>query len=445
MSQSLPPRPAPALEMDSLPVTALHVALAVCCGLGLGLDMMEMALGSVLSVVFSARPQVLPASELSFLLSAVYVGAIFGAPALGVLADRYGRRAILSMLLLWVGVVSFAIFRSHGSHELIVLRGLSGVALGAYPPVMMAYLTDQLPSRRRGQLVFCVSALATLGPPLGLFLIRKWTPIGPGGIEAWRWGFGVGGAGALLMSVAFLFLPESPRWLLHKQRGAAALAVYGRFARSRVILAAATPPDAETTSTPVDAQAGPSGLRRRLLTSALSFIAPWTSIGFPLVVGAVLAKKGFKLPDALLFIGVGLLGPTLSSLAAAQFIDRFERRGTLALLSGAALAAVLVFLMSDRPSLLIGSYFAFGMFTALHLPAATLYVAEVFPAGIRAEASASAWAMNRVGAALAPLVLIPLVRSEGSAHAFGLLALLWLCSLLLLVVAPRGQQRRKLV
>ncbi len=68
-----------------------------------------------------------------------------------------------------------------------VFRFISGLALGAYPPLTAAYLSDLLPPRRRGVLMLLCGALAFLGAPAMIFLIRWLTPIAPFSIEGWRW------------------------------------------------------------------------------------------------------------------------------------------------------------------------------------------------------------------------------------------------------------------
>jgi putative MFS transporter len=70
-----------------------------------------------------------------------------------------------------------------------------------------------------------------------------------------------------------------------------------------------------------------------------------------------------------------------------------------------------------------------------------MYGAELFPTVARARSIATAWAFNRIGAALAPLLLLPLLHSSGAVTMFGVIALTLLASMLLLGLAPRGRQR----
>ncbi|WP_447407084.1 MFS transporter, partial [Clostridium perfringens] len=84
--------------------------------------------------------------SLSLVLTAVYVGTVFGAVIAGYLADKFGRRLVMLGAMLVMLVTSLAIAASPNIEALVVTRGLSGLALGAYPPLMAAYLTDVLPS-----------------------------------------------------------------------------------------------------------------------------------------------------------------------------------------------------------------------------------------------------------------------------------------------------------
>jgi MFS transporter, putative metabolite:H+ symporter len=86
-------------RLDRLPLTRLHVAILAVCAGGFAFDLLEVALGGALSAVFSVPPHRIDASQLSQLIAAVYIGAIIGAPLLGWLADRFGRKRLLMAAL----------------------------------------------------------------------------------------------------------------------------------------------------------------------------------------------------------------------------------------------------------------------------------------------------------------------------------------------------------
>src|SRR6185312_6312083 len=101
------------------------------------------------------------------------------APLLGRVGDRRGRRIALAGVLLWLAPMSLGVACSEQSTWLIAFRLLSGLALGAYPPLMVAYLTDMLPPHRRGKFILFTVAIASLGPPAVMFFIRAATPLQP--------------------------------------------------------------------------------------------------------------------------------------------------------------------------------------------------------------------------------------------------------------------------
>ncbi len=428
-------------RMDRLPVTRLHGWAMLICALGMMLDTLEMSFGGVLATVLSAPPAPVPAGELSLLLAAVFLGAVVGAPALGWWADRHGRRTALVALLLWIAASSLGAALSHGVAALTLCRFLAGLALGGYPPIVIAYLTDLLPPQRRGRLIFGSLSLSLLGPPAAIFLVRWLTPLQPLGLEGWRWGFLLGGVGAALAGLLFLALPESPRWL--QARGRAADAENGcvAFERSRPlgdVSAAAVTNELARTDEPADAPAG----RRWPWVAALFSLSPWATVAFPLLTGAVLTQRGFKLDAALLIFGLSSLGPLVGNLVASTILDRIDRRLAMASCAFAMLACGTAFIFGSGTMSLIVAMGLFNLAISLYVTLLTVYGAELFPTGKRASATAGAWALNRIGGALGPLLLVPMLRSAGPATMFAVVAASLVATLAVLAAAPRGRQRQ---
>ncbi|ANB76476.1 hypothetical protein AYM40_30145 [Paraburkholderia phytofirmans OLGA172] len=114
------------------------------CGVGLFFDLLEIVLGNALSVVFSAPPHAATSRELSFLLSSLYIGAAIGAPACGFLADRFGRKVVLTLILFRLAALSVCEGMSPNIATLTLFRVLADVSIEAFWPLVVAYLTDIL-------------------------------------------------------------------------------------------------------------------------------------------------------------------------------------------------------------------------------------------------------------------------------------------------------------
>lgn len=424
-----------ASRMDAMPVTRLHLAATALCGCGLSLDLMEMGLGNVLSAVFSLPPWSASSQDLAWLLASVYMGAAIGAPLIGSWGDRYGRRVVLVLAMAWLAVTSALAAASADATQLSIARALGGLALGAYPPLMMAYLTDILPPARRGMLIFLTIAVGAIGPPAGIFLVRALSPDLLWGVAAWRWAFVAGALGSVLIAPLFLLLPESPRWLRARGRQDDAAAAYARFAASTHVFGAAAAPDGPAPAPPAAAAVRGEGLP---IVSLLYFLSPWSTIAFPLLIGAVLVNKGFRLQDTLLFVGVSTFGLLMGSLLSAGFIDRIQRRVTLAACAVGMAVCGMVFAMSESANWLVAAATLFILCGTLYLPTLTVYGSEIFPTPKRARFSAIAWACNRVGAALAPFLLLPLLHRLGAVAMTAAICLTLAASLAVLWCCPAG-------
>jgi putative MFS transporter len=173
------------------------------------------------------------------------------------------------------------------------------------------------------------------------------------------------------------------------------------------------------------------------------FLSPWATIGFPLLSGAVLVEKGFRVADSLLYVGVAMSGPSLGVLVGALLIDRLERRTALALCATAMALTALGFAASISPTMLMASGLAFNMVGAIYVGALSIYAAELFPTALRAAASSGAWAVNRVASALVPLALLPVLKTAGVMAMFTVVAAALVGSVVLvLACGPRGLARR---
>lgn len=153
-------------------------------------------------------------------ISASLWGTVCGAPLAGAVVDRLGRRRLISFcaLVYALAAAGLAVPAISGWHVVLVLRFLSGTAIGGFTVACPLYLAEMAPKELRGRLVSLfqvqvgIGVVAAFG--LGAVLIRTV----PASLY-WRWCFGLGAFPAGLLCLLAPGLPRDPRQLAGEANG----------------------------------------------------------------------------------------------------------------------------------------------------------------------------------------------------------------------------------
>jgi AAHS family 4-hydroxybenzoate transporter-like MFS transporter len=195
--------------IDKSKLSALQIVVIIMSGLVVWLDgyhIQSMALVvPALASEWSAK-----SSDFSLVLASALVGITLGGALLGPLGDRWGRRALLIASMALVGSASIATGYATGMTQLVILRFLTGLGLGASMPNATALTSDYMPSRRRAALVTLMFSGIAIGAFTSGFAAQ---PI----MDAfsWRGMFTLGGLLPLVMCLLLAATtPESIRLLL---------------------------------------------------------------------------------------------------------------------------------------------------------------------------------------------------------------------------------------
>lgn len=178
---------------------------------------------------FIQRDFELSAGWVGAIATAALVGALIGSLTLGPITDQVGRQRMLVIDIALFVVASLATALAWNAESLLFFRFLVGVGIGADYPISVAYITENVPARFRGQMVIGAFSFQAVGALLGalvgwitIFVFQRIAPelaIG----YAWRWMLGVGVALSVLVGgLRLLFLLESPSYYLAKGKYAAA-------------------------------------------------------------------------------------------------------------------------------------------------------------------------------------------------------------------------------
>jgi len=151
----------------------------------------------------------LPPKAFAPALSASLFGILFGAPFLGNLGDRFGRKPVIIIGCAVYGLGTLATARATNLDEIVVLRFFTGLGLGGLMPNIVALNAELAPKRLRAVLIILTFTGISMGAGL------------PGAVQAWLipsygWQivFWIGGFVPLAVACCLLFaLPESPRYL----------------------------------------------------------------------------------------------------------------------------------------------------------------------------------------------------------------------------------------
>jgi AAHS family 4-hydroxybenzoate transporter-like MFS transporter len=136
-------------------------------------------------------------------------GYMLGATLLSNLGDKFGRKKVIVAGGLLFGAFTLASAFSVTLRELLVLRFIAGIGLGASIPSAIALAAEYAPSRTRATTISILFIGYNLGSTAGGLVAAHFIPI-----FGWPVVFYVGGVVPILLSLTLIFaLPESVRFL----------------------------------------------------------------------------------------------------------------------------------------------------------------------------------------------------------------------------------------
>ncbi len=272
------------------------------------------------------------AVENGFMIAAVPLGALAGAVIAGRLTERLGRRRVLMLAAALFTVGALAAAAVQAVWMLMLARLVLGLAIGVAAVVAPLFIAEAAPLRIRGALVSTYQLAITAGIVLsyltGLVVTDE---------ASWRVMFALGAVPGITFLIGLCFLPESPRWLLLRDRESDAKASLVRLRGQAAGI------DGEIAAIRATVAA-----ERRVASQATSIMAPW--IRPALIVGTVLfflqqlsginaviyyaptifqhAGLSSGSTQVMATIGVGVVNFLVTSLAMT-LIDRWGRRPLL--------------------------------------------------------------------------------------------------------------------
>lgn len=181
-----------------------------------------------------------------FNVASILLGCAAGAFFAGSLADTYGRRGILIVAAALFILSAWGAGIATSSMEFIIYRLIGGLAIGAASIICPAYISELVPAEYRGKLS-SIQQIAIISGLTAAFVSNYALAHAAGGStqmlwanhEAWRWMFWVGIVPAAIFLFSLLVIPESPRFLVARDKKDQALKVltklYGAKTAERTV------------------------------------------------------------------------------------------------------------------------------------------------------------------------------------------------------------------
>ena len=380
--------------------------------------------------------------------AATFIGLLVACTFFAPIADRFGRRTIFTVGLLWFSACGVMMAFQTSATGLVFWRFMLAIGTGIEVITIDAYLSELVPKRTRGRAFAVSNSIHSCGQPLAALAAFSLVPYHLLGLEGWRWVVILGASAAIAVWPLRMLIPESPRWL----------AAHGKLADANRIVS-----DLETR---VEREIGhplPAPdpvvhrpphklgryqqifsreyLPRTLMLSLFHLLQAFGLFGFINWMPTFLVKQGLSITESLGYtFGMALVAP-FGGLVCLSFADKFERKWQIVGAALAIAAAGLVFANSRNPWIIVPA----GGFELLSAAVLSFnfhaYQSELFPTRIRVQAIGFVYSWSRVSAAFNAFVVAWVLGKYGAPTVFVLFTLSML--LVAISIAALGPKTRQ--
>lgn len=385
-------------------VGAFQYLIVSLCGLVMLLDGFDTQAISYMAPLM-AKEWNLPREMLGPIFSSALTGLMVGYLILSPLSDRFGHRRMLL-----VSTVTFALFTlatafAGSATEVIALRFLTGLGLGAAIPSAVALTSEFSPKRLRASFVLAIYCGFSLGFVAAGVAAASLLPV-----YGWRSLLWVGALAPLVLAVAlFLLLPESLDFLV--RNGADHKRIWTLLRRVDPRLTMATEPAAFTT----DQEEQRSAVRGifhsgRAAGTLLLWLVFIINLGefyaLQSWLPTILTSLNYSISTVALATSLTTTGGIVAVFVVGPAMDRLGSYGSLGVVYlGAVVFVALTGAALTRPEwvLLVAAFFA-GFCVSGGQKSVIALAAVFYPAPVRSTGVGWALGIGRIGGIGGPLL-----------------------------------------
>lgn len=314
-----------------------------------------------------------------------FIGMTIGGLTGGVISDMFSRRRTFLGAILLFSTASVVNGFAPNLTIFIISRALTGFGIFCLMVTSQAYIAEMAPGETRGKWQGRIAAVGFMAVPFIGILCRAIIPSSP---QAWRYIFYLGGLGYIAFVVGFIFLKESPRWLVSKGRVEEAEIIVYELSGINVDLK-------EAASKNVPKQNGFEvvyGMFTRKYIKRTLVLFFWMLCTVPaafVVVGwtpTLLVQRGLSVTDSLTASFILMIGVPVGCYISSLVSDKGGRKIPLAILSGLTGTFGLIFGHTTGfiPVIIVGFCLVASLMAGSFIT--FTYIAESYPTKMRNSA-----------------------------------------------------------
>ncbi|AWM81634.1 MFS transporter [Gammaproteobacteria bacterium ESL0073] len=347
--------------------------LLTIAGLGWLFDAIDVGLLSFVLAALANDWQ-LTSKTIAWIGSINSIGMAVGAFLFGLLADRFGRRAIFIFTLLLFSVASGLTALTTGITFFLILRFFIGLGLGGELPVASTLVAESVEPHERGKIIVLLESFWAFGwiiaALIGYFIITDY---------GWRIAMLLSALPAFYAVYLRINLPDSPHYNAQK--------IKPKIINNLKMLWSK------------------DYKKATLMLGIVWFCVVFSYYGMFLWLPSVVILKGFDLVKSFEYVLIMTLAQLPGYFTAAWLIDRVGRKFVLiTYLLGTAISAYFFGIAETVIQLVLSgmflSFFNLGAWGALYA-----YTPEQYPTTIRATGAGTAAGIGRIGGILGPLMI----------------------------------------
>jgi MFS transporter, putative metabolite:H+ symporter len=422
-------------RLDRLPATRYVWKLITLLSLGGFFELYDVSLtasispGLIRAGIFHAGARGLfSLTDQASFAASTFLGLFVGTVAIASVADRYGRRAIFTISLLWYAAATVIMALQNNALMIDLWRFIASIGIGVELVTIDSYIAELVPKQIRGR-AFAVNHIVQLtAVPIVALLSWQLIPLKPLGMDGWRW-VSLGPAlGAIFVWWIRRTVPESPRWLAAKGRVREAEQVMS------MIEAQVTRQAKEQLPKPVPAVAETAGraslseilrppyTRRTIMLILLNFFQAIGFFGFNNWVPALMESRGAGFVKSLQYsFFIAILFP-VTPMFIALMADRIERKWQVMIAATCVAGFGLAFSQQSTTARLIVFGGLLAASTILLSYAFHAYMSEVYPTRVRARAVGFVYSFSRLSTVFSSFMIAFFLQRFGTIGVFTFIA-----------------------